>query len=51
MSISKKNSTLYLYALFALLITCMSNIVNAAPIGSIDGNSATLVCKLLFYIM
>lgn len=41
MSCYKKNSTLFLYALFALLMT----MVNAAPLGSIDDGSATLVCK------
>ncbi|KAI7890419.1 uncharacterized protein EV154DRAFT_603269 [Mucor mucedo] len=39
MSCYKKNSTLFLYALFALLMT----MVNAAPLGSIDDSSATLV--------
>jgi hypothetical protein len=47
MSISKKNTTLFLYALFALLVTFMGDFVTAAPIGSIGDGSATIVCKFL----
>lgn len=42
---SKKNTTLFFYALFALLVTFMGDFVTAAPIGSIDDGSATIVCK------
>lgn len=45
MSFSKKNSTVFLFTLFALLLTFMGDFVTAAPIGSIDSNEATLTCK------
>lgn len=50
MSLSKKNTTLFLYALFALLVTFMGDFVNAAPLGSIDDGSATLVCRLFIFL-
>lgn len=45
---SKKNSTLFLFALLALLVTFMGDFVTAAPIGSIDDSSATITCKFFF---
>lgn len=49
MSVSRKNTALFLYALFAVLLTFMGDFVNAAPIGSIDDGSATIVCKSLVF--
>ncbi|GAA5816242.1 hypothetical protein MFLAVUS_009768 [Mucor flavus] len=39
---SKKNSTLFLFALLAVLVAFMGDFVTAAPIGNIDDSSATL---------
>lgn len=46
MFISKKNSTIFLFTLLSLLVTFMGDFVTAAPIGSIDDDSATIMCKL-----
>lgn len=47
---SKRNSTLFLFALLAVLVTFMGDFVTAAPIGNIDDSSATLTCKFFFYL-
>ncbi|KAG2196159.1 hypothetical protein INT46_007811 [Mucor plumbeus] len=42
MALSKKNSTLFIYALLALLVTFMGDFVTAAPIGDVSENGATI---------
>lgn len=45
MSLSKKNSALFIYTLLALLVTFMGDFVTAAPIGDVSDSSATIMCK------
>lgn len=45
MALSKKNSTLFIYALLALLVTFMGDFVTAAPISDVSDSGATITCK------
>lgn len=48
MFFSKRNTTLYLFLLLAILGTFLAD---AAPIGSVDGNSATITCNTYYYLI